>query len=80
MPHPDLRPYVFMLCGSFSFTLMAVLAHDLLQVSRACDWQLVATFRAGLVAVFAAVLAKLGGATLVVLAVAAVGSQCRRQQ
>jgi drug/metabolite transporter (DMT)-like permease len=65
MPHPDLRPYVFMLCGSFSFTLMAVTAHDLLQVSRACDWQTVAVFRAGLVAVFAAVVAKIVGAKLV---------------
>ena len=65
MSHPDLRPYLWMLSGSFSFTLMAVLAHDLLQVSRACDWQLVATFRAGLVAVFAAILARLAGAKLV---------------
>src|SRR5262249_35105021 len=64
MPHPDLRPYVWMLCGSFSFTLMAVLAHDLLQVTAACDWQAVATFRAGLVALFAAILAKLAGAKL----------------
>lgn len=64
MPHTDLRPYLWMLCGSFSFTLMAVLVHDLLQVSRTCDWQLVAVFRSGLVALFAAVLAKTGGARL----------------
>jgi drug/metabolite transporter (DMT)-like permease len=55
MYHPDARPYVWMLCGSFSFTLMAVLAHVL---TRQCDWQMVAVFRAGLVAVFAVVLAR----------------------
>jgi len=65
MSHPDVRPYVLMLCGSFSFTLMAVLASDLLRVTRACDWQTVAVFRAGLVALFAAVLAKAAGAKLV---------------
>jgi drug/metabolite transporter (DMT)-like permease len=65
MTHPATRPYVWMLCGSFSFTLMAALAYDLTQGSHRCDWQLVATFRAGLVAVMAAVLAKLAGAKLV---------------
>lgn len=62
MTHPEARPYVWMLCGSFSFTLMAALAHVL---TRECDWQTVAVFRAALVAVFAAVVAYLAGAKLV---------------
>lgn len=65
MTHPGSRPYVWMLCGAFSFTLMVELAHHLTQVSRQCDWQTVAAFRAGLVAVFAAVMAKVAGAKLV---------------
>jgi drug/metabolite transporter (DMT)-like permease len=44
---------------------MAVLAHVLLRVDRACDWQTVAMFRAGLVAVFGAVVARLTQAKLV---------------
>ncbi len=51
-----------MLCGSFSFTLMAELAHVL---TRETDWQTVAVFRAGLVAAFAALMAWAGGAKLV---------------
>lgn len=62
MVHTDARPYVWMLCGSFSFTLMAELAHEL---TRQCDWQTVAVFRAGLVALFAAVLARVMRARLV---------------
>src|SRR6478735_7245392 len=62
MSHPDARPYVWMLCGSFSFTLMAELAHVL---TRACDWQTVTVYRAGLVAVFAGFVAYLAGAKLV---------------
>src|SRR5262249_58516027 len=62
MSHTDARPYVWMLCGSFSFTLMAELAHVL---TRQCDWQTVAVFRAGLVALFAVVLARVMGAKLV---------------
>ena len=53
MAHPDLRPYVWMLCGSFSFTLMAVLATTSFRSIGPRDWQTVAVFRAGLVAVFA---------------------------
>ena len=64
MPHADPRPYVWMLCGSFSFTLMAVLAHVLLHVNQSCDWQTVAVFRAGLVAVFAYLVAVASGARL----------------
>jgi drug/metabolite transporter (DMT)-like permease len=59
---PDSRPYVWMLCGSFSFTLMAELAHYL---TRQSDWQTVAVFRAGLVALFAAGMAVAGRAKLV---------------
>jgi drug/metabolite transporter (DMT)-like permease len=62
MTHPDARPYVLMLGGSFSFTLMAELAFVL---TRQCDWQTVAVFRAALVAVFAALMARLAGSRLV---------------
>jgi drug/metabolite transporter (DMT)-like permease len=62
MSHPDTRPYIWMLCGSFSFTIMAELAHVL---TRETDWQTVAVFRAGLVATFAATMAWFGGAKLV---------------
>ena len=65
MSHTDLRPYVWMLCGSFSFTLMAVLATSLLRVDRAADWQTVAVFRAGLVALFGAILTRATGGRLV---------------
>jgi drug/metabolite transporter (DMT)-like permease len=51
-----------MLCGSFSFTIMAELAHVL---TRESDWQTVAVFRAGLVAAFAAIMAWVAGAKLV---------------
>jgi drug/metabolite transporter (DMT)-like permease len=54
-----------MLCASFSFTIMAVLVHDLVQISRVCDWQTTALFRAGLVAVFSTLSAKLAGIRLV---------------
>ena len=61
MTQPDARPYVWMLCGSFSFTVMAVLTESLTRrtpdAPPLCDWQTVAVFRAALVAVFAAVLA-----------------------
>ncbi|QDU20750.1 DMT family transporter [Urbifossiella limnaea] len=62
MTRPDARPYLWMLSGSFSFTLMAEFAHVL---TRECDWQLVAVARAGLVAVLAAVIAGVAGARLV---------------
>lgn len=61
----EIRPYLLMLCGSFSFTIMAVLVHDVVQVARVCDWQTTALFRAGLVAVFAVLLARAGGVRLV---------------
>jgi drug/metabolite transporter (DMT)-like permease len=62
MTTPDARPYLWMLSGSFAFTLMAEFAHVL---TRVCDWQLVAVARAGLVAVLAAVIAGAAGAKLV---------------
>ncbi|MBN9121000.1 MAG: DMT family transporter [Planctomycetes bacterium] len=70
MTQPDARPYIWMLCGSFSFAVMAVLAESLTRrptpdSSPLCDWQTVAVFRAGLVTVFAAVLAWHAGAKLV---------------
>jgi drug/metabolite transporter (DMT)-like permease len=59
-----------MLSGSFSFSLMAVLTESLTrrsgpELAPLCDWQTVAMFRAGLVATFAALLARQAGATLV---------------
>ncbi len=62
MTHADARPYLWMLSGSFAFTLMAEFAHVL---TRVCDWQLVAVARAGLVAVIAAAFAGAAGAKLV---------------
>jgi drug/metabolite transporter (DMT)-like permease len=53
-----------MLAGSASFTGMAAFAHVL---TRHCDWQAVAIARAGLVALFAAILAWFAQAKLVFL-------------
>jgi drug/metabolite transporter (DMT)-like permease len=66
MTHPATRPYIWMLCGSFSFTVMAELVYVLTH-HRECDWQTVAVFRAGLVALFAAAMAWFAGAKLVFL-------------
>lgn len=69
MTQSDARPYVWMVCGAFSFSLMAILAEALTRrpagAPPVCDWQTVAVFRAGLVALFAAVLAKAAGVRLV---------------
>lgn len=62
MSHPPTRPYLWMLCGSLSFTIMAEFAHDL---TKFCDWQAVAVARAGLVAVLAAVIAVVARAKFV---------------
>lgn len=59
------RPYVWMLCGTFSFTFMVELAYELTQVSRVCDWQTVAIARSSLVALFAGLMAWAAGARLV---------------
>lgn len=56
------QPYAWMLLGSFSFAMMAAFANRL---TVWCDWQLVACARAGLVCIFALVLALQGGAKLV---------------
>lgn len=70
MNQSDPRPYLWMLCGAFSFAVMATLAEDLTRkpapdAPPLCDWQTVAVFRAGLVALFAAGLAWHAGAKLV---------------
>ncbi len=69
MTQPDARPYIWMVCGAFSFSIMAILAEMLTRrpsgAPPVCDWQTVAVFRAGLVALFAAVLAKAAGVRLV---------------
>lgn len=70
MTHPEARPYLWMLCGAFSFSIMAVLVESLTRAPAPgtpppCDWQTVSIFRAALVAVFAAGLAKWAGAPLV---------------
>jgi len=58
------KPYIWMLCGSFSFTIMAELAYGL---TRECDWTIVAIARSAFAASFAALLAMLLGAKLVFL-------------
>jgi drug/metabolite transporter (DMT)-like permease len=70
MTQPDARPYVWMVCGTFSFSVMAVLAEYLTRRPAPgspplCDWQTVAVFRAALVAVFGALLAWQAGVRLV---------------
>ncbi|HEY1187520.1 MAG TPA: DMT family transporter [Gemmata sp.] len=70
MNQSDPRPYLWMLCGAFSFAVMATLAEDLTRkptpdTAPLCDWQTVAVFRAALVALFATVLARYAGAKLV---------------
>ena len=64
MTHPDTRPYLWMLSGTFSFTFMVEIAFDLTQASRTCDWQTVAIARSSLAAVFAGMLAWAAGARL----------------
>lgn len=55
-------PYIWMLCGSFSFAMMSTLAHAL---HSYCTWQVTALIRAFLTLVFAAILAWFEGAPLV---------------
>lgn len=59
---PPLRPYLWMMCGSVSFALMATLAHA---VGDRCDWQAIAIVRTGVALFFAAALALFGRARLV---------------
>ena len=60
-PRPA-APYLWMLCGSFSFAWMSSLAHLL---HDTCDWRLIALARSALALVFAAALARGAGARLV---------------
>lgn len=55
-------PYLWMLCGAFSFALMSFLAAGL---KDDLDWQWIAVARTGLAMIFAAGLAIAGGAKLV---------------
>lgn len=48
------RPYLWMLAGSFSFAVMAALAHE---AGRLCEWQVVALARCLLVMVFVGAIA-----------------------
>ena len=56
-----MRPYVWMLCGCFWFSLMGLSAHAL---GPLADWQLVAVARSGLATVFALAVALIVGAKL----------------
>ena len=55
-------PYVWMLCGSLSFTAMSELTHAL---RVRCDWQVIASVRAALALLFALLLARVSGVKLV---------------
>lgn len=57
-----LFPYLWMLLGSLAFALMSSLASSL---STQCDWQIIALARTSLACLFAAILAKAGGAKLI---------------
>jgi drug/metabolite transporter (DMT)-like permease len=56
-----IAPYLWMLCGCFSFAWMGELAHAL---KDACDWRVVALARSSLAFAFALALARLSGAEL----------------
>ncbi len=60
----SLLPYVWMLLGSFSFAVMAMLSHQLGDL-KLCDWRITALARSGLAFAFAAALAPAVGARLV---------------
>jgi drug/metabolite transporter (DMT)-like permease len=57
-------PYLWMLSGCVSFTVMNTLVHALRDT---CDWQVIALFRTGLALMFAVGLAMAGGVRLVFL-------------
>src|SRR5262245_48984671 len=59
---PAALPYVWMLLGAAAFAVMSVLTAGL---KDQIDWQWIAIARAGLAMLFAATLAKAGGAKLV---------------
>jgi drug/metabolite transporter (DMT)-like permease len=57
-------PYLWMLAGSFSFAVMATLAHE---AGKSYSWPIVAFFRSVFVVLFAGTAAWLGSAKLVVI-------------
>jgi drug/metabolite transporter (DMT)-like permease len=59
---PALAPYLWMLCGSFSFAWMGTVAYGL---RSDCDWRITALARSGLALVFAVLLARASGVRLV---------------
>jgi drug/metabolite transporter (DMT)-like permease len=62
MLRPTARPYVWMLLGAASFSVMSILT---VALKERMDWQWIALARAGLAMIFAAVLAKGASAQLV---------------
>jgi drug/metabolite transporter (DMT)-like permease len=62
MPRPAALPYIWMLLGAASFSVMAALTAGL---KDQCDWQWIAIARTGLAMIFAASLAVGSGARLV---------------
>jgi drug/metabolite transporter (DMT)-like permease len=62
MPRPAALPYLWMLAGAASFSVMSILAASL---KDRLDWQWIAIARAGLAMIFAAMLAKAANAELV---------------
>jgi len=61
-PSSPALPYLWMLCGAASFSVMSILT---VALKDQLDWQWIAIARAGLAMVFAAILAKAGSAQLV---------------
>jgi drug/metabolite transporter (DMT)-like permease len=66
---PDLKttpvlPYLWMLCGSLSFTLMSELTYALRETFT---WQMIALTRAGLALIFASILVRASGSRFVIL-------------
>src|SRR5262245_28994832 len=59
-----MRPYLWMMLGSFVFALMAALVHA---AGAYCDWRVVAVARTGLCLLLVAAFAMLAGARLVFL-------------
>jgi drug/metabolite transporter (DMT)-like permease len=62
MTNDALRPYLWMLLGSFAFSWMGTLAHD---VGQTMDWQVVAMFRSAIPLVLVGAWALAGGVKLV---------------
>jgi len=62
LPTNRALPYVWMLCGSLSFAVMAILSNTL---GDHCHWVIIALVRAALACPFAAILAVASGVKLV---------------